>query len=299
MSIVREVVFARVNRRNKREQTLEMRPFAEDMLHLAESRKLVYDDFRSSNSPKRWFAADLKLTPEENLLSGTFGYLEQQTHRKFDSDSWSWSKGERDQSDTASDESVVPFALDVSDHGRWLAFTTAARMRPNQGRAGFENLLKQAVLDCGLLPLDWEVDLVTSKSSVEQWVTAHPHVFKMFRTLKFSNPGLNLDQDRAEMRELGARMKKETYSAWRGRTLNTKSDDFSRKLDGVERGDVELEMHSRGASGQGKVIFRSEDSPDKVEVEDYGSDLDFGVSLVVSELQRYRSARPRSAKDDV
>lgn len=56
--------------------------------------------------------------------------------------------------------------MDLREENRWLAFATTARLQPQTFRAGFQAVLNEAVAKTGLIPVDWEVDLVTSTSRV-------------------------------------------------------------------------------------------------------------------------------------
>ncbi len=288
----RKVVFARINRRRTKQGTLDMRPFVDDVRVLARTHHTTYSERRPNTPTRHWFAADLHVTPHGDYLVGTLGYSEEQEHREFDSTAWSWVKGETRWANTGSEQTVVPFAVDLHEHGRWVAFATASRMTAARCRAGLEHVLREAVNASGLIPADWDVDLVTSRSTVSSWLAKHPKVFKLVRTLKFSNPGLDLDGDREEMRALGANRKTEEFAAFRGATLVTDGDDFQRKLAGVERGDVEIELSARSDEGRQTAVFKSKDTPDALEIEDYGVDLEAGMEAVLRALRTYINTLP-------
>lgn len=290
--VTRKVVFARINRRRTKQGTFDMRPFAEDIRVLANSRRTTHSERKAGAPTRHWFAADLHLTPHGDFLLGTLGYSEELEHREFDADAWSWVKGETRWANTGSEQTVVPFAIDLHEHGRWVAFATASRMTSTRCRAGLQHVLREAVSASRLIPADWDVDLVTSRSTVSEWLAKHPRVFNFVRTLKFSNPGLDLDGDREEMRAFGANRKTEEFAARRGGTLVTDGDDFQRKLAGVERGDVEIELSARTDAAGQTAVFKSKDTPDQLEVDDFGVNLEVGMDTVLHALQMYVASLP-------
>jgi hypothetical protein len=287
----KKVVFARINRRRK-QATLDMRPFGEDVRVLADTHATTFSESRKDSPPRHWFAADMRITPHGDYLVGTLGYSEELDHIAFDTEAWSWVKGETRRANTGNEQTVVPFAVDLHAKGRWVAFATASRMTALQCRAGLEHVLREAVHRSGLVPADWDVDLITSRSTVSSWLRAHPKVFKLIRTLKFSNPGLDLDGDRQEMRAIGANRKREEFAAPRGLTLSTQGEDFQRKLEGVESGDVEIEMQARGESGRQTAVFKSKDTPDELFIDDYGVNLEEGMEAVLRILRQYVATLP-------
>ena len=246
----RRVVFARINRRRPQQETLDLRPFGEDLSRLGASHAMSHVQRKTQTHPQRqWFAADMTITPSEDFMVGTLGYAEQQTHVQFDEDAWSWVKGETRSDDAGSEQTVVPFAIDLREHERWVAFAPTGRMRPRQFVVGFQKVLNEAVLRAGLIPADWEVDLVTSEGRIEAWLSDHPRVYFVRRTIKFSNPGKDLSVDEAEMRALGANRKTEEFAAPRGQTLRTEGDDFREKLDGTGRGNLDVILRRGGPMG--------------------------------------------------
>lgn len=260
----KRVVFARINRRmHNAQSTLAESGFEQEIRILAESHQTYAVQPGTNGAPdKRWYAADFNITPDDRFLTGTLGYSEERTDREFNTESWSWLKGEEELRDTGSDDTIAPFAVDLRDDQRWVAFATASRLRHVQFRKGLELVLKQAVAQSGLLGYDWEVDLVTSKSAVWQWIEEHPEVFELKRTVKFTNPGRDLDDDRAEMARLEARRKTEEFRAYRSGSLQTDSAEFEDKLDGLESGFVEIDMRARGTGPGSEEEFHSRERAD-------------------------------------
>lgn len=292
MARTRRVVFGRINRRDPNQETLEMRAFADDMAALAESHLTTYTVKSTGGRPgRRWVAADMTTTPGGEFLTGVLGYSEQQQQVTFDDESFSWMKGQVEDSDSANEQTIAPFAVDLRDHNRWIAFSTTGRLQPSSFRNGLEHVLNQAVSELGLMATAWEVDLVTSPGVIQQWLRENPLVHRLTRTLKFTNPGRNLDEDRRQMRALAANRKTEEFAAPRGKILDVSSEEFQDKLQGTETGDVDLVMVSRGVHGVSKVTFNSRDSVDASYVEDFGANLQRGMDEVLRALREYVAAK--------
>lgn len=289
----RRVVFGRVNRRQPDQGVLQMREFSLDMAALAESHKTVHT-IRSTGGKlgRTWVAADMSVTPDNNFMTGVLGYSEQQQQVTFDNESFSWMKGEVESSDSASEQTIVPFAIDLRAEQRWVAFATSQRLQPQSFCTGLQAVFNEAVVAIGLVPVDWEVDLVTSTSRIMEWLRQNPRVHKMRRTLKFSNPGKDLDSDRAEMRALSANRKTEEFKAPRGKTLNVDSETFESKLEGTETGNLHVILESRGSHGVRNVKFNSNDTVDDSLVEDFGTDLQRGIDIVLAALREYVATKP-------
>ena len=304
-----KVVFARINRRRPvGEDTIAARSFLDDMSALAESHETTYVEPATRGHPARsWAAGDLRIvrwqpslagrevfaslddyrTTGLSFMIGILGYTSAQQRRVFDEEHWSWISSRVEETDTARDDTISPFVVDLREGDRWVGFSPAARLGPKAFAIGFERVLNSAVLAGGVIPTEWEVDLVVSRNRVDEWIRVHPLVHMLRRTIKFTNPGRDLDSDRAEMRALAARRKTEEFKAPSNGVLNVRSDTFREKLNGVETGDIELYLKSRGSRGAGDAIFRSNDSADSVSVDDFGGDLVRGTEIVMGSLIRY------------
>ena len=220
----RRVVFARINRRQPRQDVLSMRAFAEDMRDLAASRLTRHQIKSTAERPGRtWSAADMTLDPSGDFMTGVLGYSTQEQHVEFDNDAWSWVKAQPRDSDAATPSTVAPFAVDLRNHERWVGFIPAPRVQASSFCSGLEMVLNEAVSALGLMPEAWEVDLVTSRSRVDEWLRAHPRVYLLTRTVKFTNPGLDLDNDRSQMRALHANRKTEEFAAAYGGHLDMRA----------------------------------------------------------------------------
>lgn len=284
----RRVVFGRINRRNP---TLAMRPFAEDMRTLADSRKTTATIEGTAERPEQaWYAADMHVVMGEDFMIGVLGFSVNEEKRRFDNASWSWLKGQTENSDAASQDTVVPFAVDLREHNRWVAHAVTGRIPPTRFRPALQRVLSAAAAEAKLLVADWECDPVLSRGAVRDWVSSHPRVKLAKRTISFSNPGLDLDDDRAKMRALGARRMTEEFAAYPSRELNVASSVFEPMFDGLETGDVRLQLESRVAGG-GTAKFDSDESADEASIEDYGTDLARGMDLVLRSLVSYAQDR--------
>ena len=138
-------------------------------------------------------------------MTGILGFSTPDQQKIFDPDAWSWVKGETVALDAATRRTVAPFAIDLRDNERWVGFAPTGNLRPPTFASGLEQALNHAVGAAGLIPTEWEVDLVTSRFEIEHWLQAHPLVHFMRRTIKIPNPGRVIDDDRAEMRALAAK----------------------------------------------------------------------------------------------
>lgn len=292
MTRQRRVVFARINRRNN---TLDMRPFSEDMRALAESRQTSYLVPATPERPARtWYAADMRLAMGEDFMTGILGYSVADQKRFFDSDGWSWIKGPTEDSDAASQDTVVPFAIDLREHNRWVAFATTGRIQPASFRPALGQVLSTAAQNLHLMPADWECDPVVSQHTVQEWIEKHPLVKLLRRTVKFSNPGRDLDDVRTKMRAMRARRATEEFAAYNSQVLNVDSEAFQDKLQGLETGDTRVQMKSREAQGV-DATFDSDTRTDDTRIDDYGKDLERGMDLVLRALVVYADTRPPRA----
>jgi hypothetical protein len=262
------------------------------MVVLADSHKTVHTVRSMGGRPgRRWVAADMTVTPDGDFMTGVLGFSEQQQQVTFDEESFSWMKGEVADNDSANEQTIVPFAVDLRPGQRWLAFATTQRLQPQSFRTGLEMVLNEAVAAMRLIPVDWEVDLVTSTSLIYDWLRENPRVHKLVRTLKFTNPGKDIDDDRQQMHALAANRKTEEFKAARGQALNINSPEFHDKLEGTETGDLHVLMEARGSHGVSNVKFNSNDTVDNVFIDDFGTNLQHGTDIVLAALREYAAGR--------
>jgi hypothetical protein len=219
-------------------------------------------------------------------MTGVLGFEIRDEVRQFDEDAWSWSKSDAVPTEGASSSTTVPFAIDLRQHRRWVAFATSASIRHGNFGVGLMLVLNHAVQKLNLWPTDWDFDLAVSKSTLDAWLHQHPRVFRFVRTIRFSNPGLDLDDERAAMRALGANRSTHEYAAPPGKSLDIDSRQFQEKIEGIDSGDTKVRLWARGHRTTSE--FRSEEHADRDTIEEFGSDLARGMELVLAALRVYR-----------
>jgi len=226
-------------------------------------------------------------------MSGVLGFSDEETFRNLDPASFSWIKGQTKTIEGASERTMVPFAIDLRDDARWVAFGTSLRIQPSTFAVVFEAVLNAAVESVGegLMPTDWEVDLVLGKQRVEEWILEHPNVVKFTRTVRLHNPREKLDADRAEMQALAARVKTETFGTGGRGTAHLElqqNPEFEQKLEGLETGDIDVALEAR--EGSTRLTFSSRSMADRRWVDDYGEDLELGMEIMLQAVQDYAFA---------
>ncbi len=167
------------------------RPFAQDMLDLANSHRT-----EAIIQNNRWIASDMEVRDRGAGMVGLLGFAVSDQFRSFAEEDYSWLKGSTFGYTGAQEDTVVPFAVDLRDHRRWVAVATSARIQHARFATGLAAVLNQAVMELGLLPTDWEVDTISSPSNLLEWVARHSEIIRLRRVVKFSNPGRDLDRDR-------------------------------------------------------------------------------------------------------
>jgi hypothetical protein len=198
----RRVAFARINRRVPTKTTLSLGSFTEETKALLESRE-TRALIKERTEQREWIAADLELDPSGDFMMGVLGFSHPKRLTDFDEETFSWIKGERRTEHGASERTMVPVAIDLREDHRWVAFATAYRVRPPSFAKGLV-VLTRAVTEAGRLPVEWDVDLVTDITDVEEWLAHHPDVYNFERFVRFPNPVRTLDDDREEMQKLAA-----------------------------------------------------------------------------------------------
>jgi hypothetical protein len=93
------------------------------------------------------------------------------------------------------------------------------------------------------------------------------------------------------MRALHANRKTEEFKAAPRKTLNIDSEEFQRKLEGTDTGDLHVLMEARGIHGVRNVKFNSNDTVDNSQVEDFGTNLQRGVDIVLAALREYVASK--------
>lgn len=284
------VEFGRINRRLPEEQgTLDMRPFREDMLALAASRETY-----AEVAGRTWIAADMTLDPSETFLTGILGFSDEEELTDFEQHAFSWLKGPTKTVAGASRRTMVPFAIDLRDKNRWVAFAVSQRIRAAAFGKGFQIVLNRAVAALKLLPAEWDVNIVSSPSHIEDWLEEHPEVVRFVRIVRIPNPRRIVDEDREKMQALDARVKREEFRPYQNETLSVRDSPlFQELISGTDTGDVAVELHAR-AVGRSHPRFRSDEHADETHVRDFGADLQTGMELILDALRNYAEQRADS-----
>ena len=283
----RRVVFGRVNRRYQ--SSIDQTPFDTEMLMLAGLGR-----FEATDGTKRWIVGDIKVDESMPFLSGIIGFTDPETRLHFDESADSWIKALSQEVEGASSKAVVPFAIDLRSDRRWTATVTSPRVHAETFRRGIELALNAARVSRGF-QTDWEVDLVASRATVEEWVERHPEVRLIKRTIKLPNPGRDLSEDIQEMQALAARRKEESYTAGYNQILRAVDDDghpsdaMKTLTTGTDTGQVTLYMEARGTAGTFK--FSSATNTDETYVDDFADDWQLGIEFVLSALREYSKNR--------
>ncbi len=279
----KQVFFARVNRREDI-PSLGRRDFGDEMRLLIEAGA-----FEVVFSGRHWIAADLELDASGDFLMGIIGFASEERLRDYETDARSWKKGPMRLEVGASKATLVPFAVDLREDRRWVAFAPARRIRAGAFATGLQTLLASAATQQGLVPSEWEIDLVASRMRVYEWLEEHPDVSVFVRIVKVPNPGRDLEGDIAEMKALAARSKQERYSPAYGRTLDFRShpDVVAVLLEGIDTGDLQVRLSSRS----GVRTFDSRHELERGSVEDWGEDWDRATHLMLEAVREFSEGR--------
>jgi hypothetical protein len=281
--MAKRVAFGRINRRlPDTHQTLDMRPLREDLVQLVESREL-----RAEVKGREWIAADMSLDASGDFMTGVIGYSQAELKRDFDDETFSWVKGPTREDPGASVDTLVPFAIDIRDDRRWVGFVPSRLIRTRAFSEGFTILLNKAVEAVRLIPAEWEVDMLSTLTTIEEWLDDNPDVVLFVRTVKFTNPGRDISAERAEMRALSAKAKKEHFIATSQGYLNLQDNpEFVDLTEGIETGDVDIELRARSGRRYLSVDHAAEDY-----VDDFGHDLQTGMARVLDAVRRYAESK--------
>lgn len=297
MARLRRVAFARINRRTDPQQPIDLRPFGEDLRTLAESREIKASIAANLvQAAQEWIAADLEMDPTETFLTGLIGFTSSESFYKLDPESFSWIKGQEQGPEAASDRSMVPFAVDLRDDRRWVAFGTAQRVRPQGFANAFQLALNNAVAAALQFPSVWEIDLVTSTTTISEWLDENPDVVTVKRTIRYPNPVRDLAGVHAEMADLAAKIKREEFVAPPGAHLNVRPQ-LTVLTEGVEDGNADLRIEARGEGGT-RPRFNTRLASDEEWVDDWGADYQQGMTNVLDALRAYSARRAGEEEDD-
>ena len=289
----RRVVFGRVNRRYQ--SSIDNTPFTEEMRLLAGLGR-----FEAVDGEKRWIVGDIEIDDSGTFLSGVIGFIDPETRLQFDDETDSWIKAIEETVEGASNKAVVPFAIDLRSDCRWTANATSPRVHPKTFRRGIELALNAARKERGW-QTDWEVDLVASVRTIEEWIVSHPEIRLARRTIKLPNPGRDISRDIEDMRQLAARTKHEEYVAHPNQNLRAVDGsgnitrEFSDFILGTDMGNIELTLVARGPGRTYK--FSSQSMADETLIADFGDDWQLGIEFIRDALREYSERRANNIND--
>jgi hypothetical protein len=290
----KRVAFARINVRTA-QGGFGDRTFRDEMTNLAaagEMRVTVPNRESLVADSVEWVARDLALSDDGSVLSGLIGFATRQRIYVAQEDEQSWLKGEQTTPEAGSDDTLVPFAVDIRDDRRWVAFATAQKIRPAGFANAFQAALQGALEGITPFPSMWEVDLITDRSTIEEWLAEHPAVVVFRRTVRHPNPVRDLSVVHQEMADLHAKSKREEFRAYPGETLDVRADTdtLGRLLEGVDKGWVDAYFQAQGDGGT-RPRFNTRLASDEEFVEDFRDDLSRGLDLVTRALRNYSARR--------
>jgi len=125
MAESRRVVYGRINRRSIQEPLYNVRPVREELRALAESKRTAAE---VDGVP--WYAGDFSFDPAGDFVTGILGFSERERFQEFDEAAWSWLKGAVHEPEGASARTKVPFAIDLRESMRWVAFAPHTGLGP-------------------------------------------------------------------------------------------------------------------------------------------------------------------------
>lgn len=276
----RVAFFARINRRHQElfEDAVAQRDFAADLFKLVENQST-----RAPAKGRMWSAGDLEVDPSGTFVTGILGFEDDQTLVTFDPDAFSWTKGDRSDVVGATDETMVPFAIDARDGRQFVAFTTTRRIKATTFCDALSAVFTEASDAEGWQGLVWEVDLITDTTELDAFLVENPFLTMVQRTVKRPNPrGEYLEDDLARMNTLSAQTLSEVYRIRRKTRLSEEATELIKA--GLSEGftEVRLESNSDGVS----VQFDSKKRRKKTVIDDFrGMIKERGTELLSQALQ--------------
>jgi hypothetical protein len=276
-----QLAFARINRRPQ--QPMDLPPFRQVVLAMVSARDLYAD-----RGDKKWIAADFELRYHETMLVGIIGYTTIEIRTQFDLTEWSWLKGPQAIESGATNRTLAPFAIDLREKNRWVAFAPKGYLNVRSFPAGLRAILFEGLSRQRQGFLDWDVDIVGNAIALREWVEQHPHVRSMKLTLRMTNPGRDLSSDREAMRAIGAGRLDKIYYPKAKTNLHVEGElrELEEELGGTDV-DVKLTARERG----GPVSFDSKTSREQRFVDAFGDDLRTGMDLVAEALVQFATER--------
>lgn len=299
----RRIYFARVNRRAdavKQETFVERRPFRDEIEILRQSAPLRFKERRSD---REWIIADLEMRgADDRYLVGLIGFTEPHTRRDFDEENLSWEKGQQYVVGGADDRVIVPFAIDMAERRRYVAYATSNRLGSVQFVSGFKRAINRAVAEHRLWPVDWDIDPITLREDIFEWLRLNPRTKVLVRRVKQHNPGGDLSDIRSRLQAISAKYVKERYAAHYNSTLDltdsdgTPNDAMKEMTEGLHEGDVTIEIEARADDEGVERTYRSWERPHHVTVDDWGDDMSV-MTIVLQQLVDFEEQSIDFAED--
>lgn len=216
-------------------------------------------------------------------MTGILGFESEETYISFDPDSFSWVKGDRSDVSGATNETMVPFAIDARDDRRYVAFTTTRRIKATTFCEALSAVLTEASDAEGWEGLVWEVDLITDTAELDDFLADNPNLTMIQRNVRRPNPkGEYLEEDLQRMDTVSARTLSETYRIRQNVPVTAEATELIKA--GLEEGftEVKLESTSNGVS----VKFDSRKRRKRTVIEDFkGSLKERGTEFLSKALQ--------------
>ena len=280
------VEFSRVNRRSL-QLDLGIRPLVDDMQVLADEGS---EYLQALVGRVNYLATDLTITADRRFLTGALGFSEDETLIQLDPAERSWIKAPQLEVFGATRQTVVPFAMDLAEARRWCGHVVTQRISSLRFRHAFEAVLNAAARQFGQILGSWEVDPVQDLRALTAWIAENPDVFKVARTVKLTNPLIDVDDVRRKMRLMRGNTWTDTVNAPRGEVLDTVSKAFQEHVEPIETGDAVVVLNARTGPGLGPRIYRSIAHRENAQIRNY-RDLGDGVELVLEQTRVFSERR--------
>lgn len=280
----RQVIFGRINRRPG--------DLGDPDATFKDSLELMMEiqPLDAKAGTRTWVASDLRFDASGDFITGIVGFRDSEAYFQPDDDNFSWAKAPQLSVSGGTPRTVVPFAVDCRPEHQWIAFAQAHRVRGVTFRSAMTVLLTASAARAGLMPIPWEVDAVTERESLLDFLIEHPDLVRLERIVKMPNPRSDqLAEDRRRMLELGAGQLHEAYTPPRGGELNSDAPLIAELLEDIEYGYAEVKLVS--GRGDHVVRFNSATRVSEALIPEYGSDLERGAEFVLAKLVEWVQER--------
>lgn len=131
----------------------------------------------------------------------------------------------------------------------------------------------------------FEIDLVSSRERLRDWLRAHPDVYELTVWVRHRNPGLDLDDDRAKLVALRARRMQQVMEAWPNRALAIDPEEAAAQLgEEIEHGTADVLL--KAAPREAPVTFDSRSAFDTEQLAEAPADVGDAIRAAASALAR-------------